>query len=523
MKKGAIMRFRNKVGMGAVVAMAFTSCGVAGEVTPNGGSPGQEGSRPGWAVPIPETEANRPTLETANACWHVDCGEQSCSDGICNALSWSAELIGDYDGVVDDVAMAPDGDVILVGAFDGSIETKEGFVHSSEGADGYVAKMGPAGELRWLLRLGEEGRQRITAVDVDAEGNIAIGGLFDQALEVGGIALVGTAQDDAFVALLDVDGRAQWAKGFGDGVEVDGSYSTAESQSVSAVTFAKGHVVAAGRFFGGVVIDGVSYEAKGDESSFLMSLGDGGQVEWAMVPEGDGVQRIAALGLDDQERLFVAGSFSKQMKLGGELVEAVGSQDVLIAGLDLGGGLRWVRAYGGVDQEVVTGLALDPGNGDLVLTGWFQQELPFSDRPDDVLAGEGGYDGFVARIREDGSFRTARAFGAELNQQPSDISIDERGNVTVVGSFYGNLDFDLGFMTADGKDAFVALLDRDLMGQWSHRYGALGAQRATAVAHLADNATALVGTFEEGIDLGSGLMEPTLPQARGIFVAVVAP
>ncbi|MEZ4438934.1 MAG: hypothetical protein R3B72_07585 [Polyangiaceae bacterium] len=459
-----------------------------------------------------------PGTESDDLCAAASCGGQSCDAGICNALSWGAALAGDYDGTVEDLAVAPDGDMILVGAFFGSVETKEGMVESVDGPDGYVAKVGPAGELRWFRPLGGEGSSRVRSVAVDADGTIAVGGELAGEIALGDVTLVTSGREDAFVALLASEGSPRWARVFGEPLDAAGNPGPPEHQHVAAVAFRPDGegLVAAGGFHAAIDISGDVYTASGDEDGFLVSLDMSGDLLWSQAFGGPGQDHVAALAVDGSGELWLAGHFSQDLQLGDLSAGAAGGRDVFVARVASDGEPRYLAAFGDEADEAATGLALD-GEA-VVVTGWFEQTLPLAG--EQTLASASGADVFVARLLHEEVVQ-ARAMGGELDQRPHDVAIDAAGRTTVVGSFAGGLDVGLGEMQAVDEDAFVAALDADLAGRWSHRYGGPGRQRATAVA-ASGGTFFLAGTFLGGLDLGNHQLEGS-PTAQRIFVAAVSP
>jgi len=466
--------------------------------------------------PLPEGETNDPD----DACAQLVCGGQTCSDGICNRMAWTMQLYGDYDGEVGGVAMAPDGDVIVVGSFAGTIDTLDGPISSVGGPDVLVAKVAWSGELRWARRYGQEGAQRATAVDVDDDGRIAIGGELEGDLIAGEKVVSSAGGTDGFIALLNQDGEMRWAKTIGDTVLDDGS-AEAEHQTVAAVKLMPGGGIAAGGSFFGDVTIGADHHVSDGEDSFVVQSDTYGKLFWSRAIGGPGDQRLTSLDVNGDGRIFLGGAFTNVAVLGPHKLEAQGSEDIFAAALDAEGSFAWTRGFGSVDSERLTSLSLD-GEGDLVVAGTFYKALAFGSQPNQMIVGEGGSDGFVARLHvQDGDYVHARALNGPLWEQPTSVSAHGQ-DVAVVGSFSGAMDLDVGTMVTVDEDAFVGDLDADLDGIWSQRYGALGSQSATAVTHTEDGAVVFAGDYEQGIDLGEGMLT-TSGTKRGIFVAAVTP
>lgn len=114
------------------------------------------------------------------------------------------------------VAVGGDGAAILTGSFEGQIDWGGGVLASAGGADAFVAALDGAGDHIWSKRFGGLGDQRGCAVTVDGGGNVVLTGSFQGALDLGGGALVSAGGEDAYVAVLDVNGDHLYSGRFGD-------------------------------------------------------------------------------------------------------------------------------------------------------------------------------------------------------------------------------------------------------------------------------------------------------------------
>lgn len=132
-------------------------------------------------------------------------------------LIWSKRFTGTADERVTGIAFAPNGDVILGGVFDGTI-VLDGQMASSSGSgddDGFVARLdGADGSAVWLQTYGGAGDQGVEGVAGLADG-VAVVGHFETSIASpsGPVASVGGS--DVFVTHLDGAGAAQWMTIFG--------------------------------------------------------------------------------------------------------------------------------------------------------------------------------------------------------------------------------------------------------------------------------------------------------------------
>jgi hypothetical protein len=247
---------------------------------------------------------------------------------------------------------------------------------------------------------------------------------------------------------------------------------------------------------------------------FVAKLTSDGDVAWAKMVTGAGNQVVEALAVDVRDEIAVAGWFTGELPLAAAPMAAHGKSDAFVAKLASDGSVSWSAAYGDAEAQVATSLAIDPVTNDVVVGGGFAGSIDLGGGP--MAAANGGYEIFVARLTQDGEHQAGAAFLGEGTQLPSDIAVTERGEILMVGSYTGALDFGRGWMVATAyDDAFVARLDGELNGVWSHRFGGHGAVKANAVA--AQGALAIVGgSYACAVSLGGDTL---IAKPQGIFVA----
>ena len=93
------------------------------------------------------------------------------------------------------------------------------------------------------------------------------------------------------------------------------------------------------------------------------------------------------------------------------------------------------------------------------------------------------YDVFVTRISPDGAIEWARVLGAHDDDEPSDIAVDDEGNVIVSGHFNGGFEVGQEYLESNGgSDAFIVKLDASGTPLWQYGFGDASEQRATGIA-----------------------------------------
>jgi hypothetical protein len=133
-------------------------------------------------------------------------------------------------------------------------------------SDAYLASWSPAGALQWSRDFAPNlGQSRVTAVSVDAGGDIAIGGNFTNVIDFGLGPLTTSVQALAgFVTRLDAQGNALWSAMLG----------TDNATEIYDLAFTPaGHVVIVGRLLGEVDFWGTTVTGAGGGSLLIAKLG----------------------------------------------------------------------------------------------------------------------------------------------------------------------------------------------------------------------------------------------------------
>ncbi len=130
---------------------------------------------------------------------------------------WSTAITGTDYVSADEVLVDPLGNVVLAGAFRGTL-TVNGTDHTAAGmTDGFVAKLnGSTSQRMWSVSYGGSGVDAISELALASDGGLLVGGSFNAAFTFGTALLSPTGSYDAVVAKLDsTTGTATWATAFG--------------------------------------------------------------------------------------------------------------------------------------------------------------------------------------------------------------------------------------------------------------------------------------------------------------------
>ncbi|MEW6271201.1 MAG: hypothetical protein AB1689_18115 [Thermodesulfobacteriota bacterium] len=129
---------------------------------------------------------------------------------------WSKRFGGTASDFGNGVAADDAGAVIVTGSYAGTVDFGGGALASANGGvDAFLVKYSASGGHAWSKRFGHTATDIGYAVTVDASGNATAVGYFQATADFGGGALTSAGSEDAFVASYGPSGAHRWSKRFG--------------------------------------------------------------------------------------------------------------------------------------------------------------------------------------------------------------------------------------------------------------------------------------------------------------------
>ncbi|UQA61582.1 hypothetical protein [Polyangium aurulentum] len=384
--------------------------------------------------------------------------DEACNDAPameCAALGyvWS-KAYGDLLGAqsLGDIAVTPDGDLVVVGGFAGMIDFGGQPLASTGSADIFVAKLKSTGEHIWSQRFGDANTQRATSVVVDPMGAIYVGGLVFGSVDFGDGVKTSAGSDDAFVAKFDPDGKVIWSKLYGD----------TASQEVKKLGLMKTNQVVMGGVFGGsFTFNNVSHGSLGGDDIFVAKLSSEGFEVNSRRYGGTGVDTLNGLEIDSLDAVLLTGGFDSTIDLvAGAPLTSAGAMDVFVAKLSPNLSTSWAKRWGDTDAQTGFDVAIGPGD-EVMLAGSFKSTLEFGAANVLTTQDPAATNLYLARLSTNGDVSSAQSFGdATTTISGAKLAVDVvNGQLVVAGSFIGTFDFGGPPITgAAGADPFLAKL-----------------------------------------------------------------
>ncbi len=416
-----------------------------------------------------------------------DCpGTAACgAEGFCEgAPKWALAFGGEGDDRAVDAALDPEGNVVVVGTFAGTMRLGGASLVAAGGQDVFILKLdGSDGSVLFHTSFGTSGDDGIAGVAIDGDCSVVIAGDFSGQLDLWGTALSAAGSRASFVARLgrragscDPIAAADWVASAGGAGRI-----AVHDLSVAP----SGRIAAIGDYQGAVAFAGSAALVAATTSAWVATFTADGAVSWARsLGDDTAEQRGVAVATDAGDALLVAIDGGGSIDFGGSAGIEVGSAadiDVFVAKLDGASGLGiWSFPYDGEADQHARAIAVDPQDG-VWLAGSFRDEVmvPGSGELDAVDA----VDGFFVKLSTDGGYEGSGALRGPFDDEPAALALDDRGRAILVGGFELSLEFeDVGTLdAAGGRDLFILSLAPDASLEWGVPHGGTLRDHAAAV------------------------------------------
>jgi hypothetical protein len=403
------------------------------------------------------------------------------------------------------------GNIIVTGAYQGSVNFGGAALTSAGGNDIFLAKFNAAGEHVWSKSFGGGKDQSGRAVTTDPLGNVYVTGVYLGTVDFGGATLSNVELFlDVFVAKFDAQGAFQWAKGFGD-------FNTQTARGIGAD--ATGNVVVVGDFQGSVDFGGGALTATpgGAVDVFAVKFNPMGGHVWSKKYGGDQDQSAEEVAIDAAGNAYMTGYAKGTIDFGtGALTGTQNLPLAFVTKLDASGGTVWSKGYG----NEARGLGIDVnGPGNIAVVGAFKGTIDFGGGNLPSMSSNDSV--FVARLDPQGKHVWSHVYGTGSAEATS-VVLDSKGKVIVGGSFTDTIDFGGPTLKAAGVglDAFLAKLDTVGCYTWGKQFGDDPSQSTQALALDASDNVVVLGNFSGNVDFGNGAV---MSAGDDVFIAKFAP
>jgi hypothetical protein len=346
-----------------------------------------------------------------------------------------------------------------------------------------------SGAHRWSQGLIGRGFKAPFDVGVDKDGNIALAGSFEDALDLGGGELqadTSLAKRDVFIGRFGATGEHLWSKKLGDAAD-QVVYGFASDRD--------GNVIVTGYSETAITFEGATLK-----ESFLLKLGPDGELLWSLPDTG-------YMAVDGEGNIILAGGFEGTLNYGDKALTSNGERDVYISKFDPSGELLWAVSAGGAGSEYLHQVAVD-GAGNIAVAGQYSGDADIGSGPLEPGTNDTNQRAFVAKFDKDGAFQWSRGYSGDYVRIRV-LSADNAGNTVFTAFLFGPVDFGGGHVEGEAT-AVLTKLDQSGETLFVERYfGEPSSEYAhsaypAGVAFDAEDNMLVVGQFDRVTDLGEG-------------------
>jgi hypothetical protein len=404
------------------------------------------------------------------------------------------------------------GNVYSIGSFKGTVDFDPGpsvFNITSQGTSDYpnsfITKLDATGNLIWARAFLGTNSIYGNSIKIGASGNIYTTGHYEGPSDFdpgsGVFSLTPSSGISTFLTKLDSAGNFIWAISSG-GLRC---YTVALDDQENIYT--------GGDFFGTVDVDpgpGVTNIYSSQASTYILKLNSLGQFIWVetfgTINYGCPIHEIQ---IDSDYNVISTGYFANTGDFdpgsGTASLTNFGSQDGYVLKLDANGDFLWVKQIGGVNLDRINSVTLDSLQN-VYVTGDFAGTADFDPGAGTDFATSAGHsDIFLVKLDPNGNFLWKNILGGSYIEHGYGVTVDNKQNVYVTGSFSGTIDCDPGSgvynISSNGsEDILLGIYNSngDLLS--ANGFGSSSIDKGRAVYVTDDQDIYLSGNFANSTD-----------------------
>lgn len=447
-------------------------------------------------------------------------------------LLWVKQIGGTLSDDGRCIAFDSNSNVYTTGTFEGVVDFNPGVGTYSftclGNYDIYISKLDSLGNFVWAKQIAGIDDERVMKIRVSSSGYIYITGMFRGTTDfdpgIGINNLTSSSDYNAFVLKLDANGELIWVKQF-EGVN--------RSDAGSIAIDISENIYVIGTFAGTTDFDpgiGIYNLTSTDvQDVYITKLNSNGDYIWAKQLGGLGSEWGNEIAVDNIGNVYSIGWFygvgDYDPGVGVYNLIPVGGADIFVSKLNSSGDFAWAKNYGSSGVEIGSGIAVD-ALGDVYITGAYEGTIDFDPNGGTYnLTSNGNRDIFISKLTSSGNFVWAKSFGQSQSELVQELTIDNTGNIYIIGSYSGIVDFDpsggtYNLNSTGGYDIFIAKFDATGSYPWAKSFGGIADDHGRSVKIDNSGNIYMTGVFQDvcDFDAGSGTYNLTSMGDRDIFI-----
>lgn len=340
--------------------------------------------------------------------------------------------------------------VYLAGVFRGTVDfdpSGNAYNLITDGSDDiFVAKYDSMGNFIWANRIGDDGSETVTGLEVDANGNTFISGSFTGTVDFdpsgNTLNIASGGVSDFYIAKYASNGSLVWAKGLG---------GTWDDYSKSMSKDDNDNLYITGTFNGTVdfnpAVAANSLTSSGGEDMFVAKYNSSGNYIWAIrLGYSDAsIGDSRCIKVDKFGNFYLTGliygNCDFDPSANNHVLTAVNNQDAFIARYNSNGQLSWAYNLGNTGPEIGLSIAIDKKSNPY-FTGTFQGKVDFDFSSDSsFLSSKGNIDIYILKYDSSGLFKSVLQLGGTEMEKCLSMAIDNYDQMRITGFYNGSVQF----------------------------------------------------------------------------------
>ena len=278
-----------------------------------------------------------------------------------------------------------------------------------------------------------------------------------------------------------------------------GGTASGDNRGYGIASDPSGNVFVAGCYLGNAVFSGLTLTNAGVEDAFLAKYDAGGGLLWVRRFGGSGADLAWSVATDSESNCFVLGEFRGVAGFGSTNLTALGGRDAFVAKFESDGTCAWVSQIGGS----VSPRRIAVSGSNVYVSGEFLDTSHFGA---EALTSGGLEDIFLAKYQSDGSLAWVRQINGQRREQAFGLAVDTSGNAFITGVFH-TFTLSVGAFTLQrsnggGGDFLLVKYDANGSVVWATRQGGDGADKGLAITVHPSGNLYVVGSFQDSSTYG---------------------
>lgn len=366
-----------------------------------------------------------------------------------------------------DVAVDADRSVFLIGGLAGAASIRGLAVStgSPTNVDAFIAKLTEEGAAEWVISGKGAGFDFANEIEIAANGDLVVTGSFQGTIDFGGGVMLTSPQgpgiSQAFLLRATSTGQPLWARAVTGPVEIGGRGVDSEPANIDGDSTGR-RVFLAAQFNGGSATvqapgGGVAVTGPGGGDCLVAAFSETGDLLFARSFGGAGEDNCRGVGATIDGEIAVAGEFNGTVNFGPVALATVGQEDIYVLRLDPAGDVLSALSAGAPGDDGGPEIEVDP-NGVAYFTGSFAGAAAVS-TGGGFNSGGAPREVFIAETPRTGdSVVFADASPGSGDDVAFALAAGPNNTFALVGTYTGTLQFGgTTVSTTGGPAAFVAI------------------------------------------------------------------